>query len=344
MIVPGVFKGGKMKAAVFYGPKDMWIEERPLPQLREDEVLILVKAASICGTDLHIFNGNLEVETPLVLGHDFSGIVEEVGKDVTHFQKGDRVIAHMVRYCGECLFCRQGRYNLCLKNTYMGFEVDGAFAEYVIAPARDVILIPAEVSLEEAAITEPIVMALRVMDFAQAKIGETMAIFGQGPIGLVQTQVAKLAGLRVIAIDPLEERLKLAEGFGANHVLNPRKKDIANAILKLTDGIGVDCAVEDSGSQEAIDLASRVTRPGGKVLFVGEGRDLRGPIIQHRERVFVEVLVDPWKYPLALKLLAEKRVDVRSLVTHEVKLDEIADLFKDFSEGRLKAVKVLVKP
>jgi threonine dehydrogenase-like Zn-dependent dehydrogenase len=335
-----------MKAAVFYGPKDLRIEERSLPRLGDNEVLIRVKAASICGTDLHIFNGDLAVKTPLVLGHDFSGVIEEAEKGVNHFQKGDQVIAHIVRYCGECLFCRQGRYNLCLKNTYMGFGVDGAFAEYVVAPARDVILIPPGVSLEEAAITEPIVVALRVMDFVQPRIGKTMAIFGQGPIGLVQTQVAKLTGLYVIAIDPLEERLKLAEGFGADHVLNPRKMDIVDSIFKLTDGIGVNCAVEDSGSQEAIDLVSEVTRPGGKILFVGEGTDLHGPMIQHQERVFVEVLVDPWKYPLALKLLAEKRVDVRSLITHEIKLDEIVDLFRDLSEGRgrLKAVKVLVKP
>lgn len=333
-----------MKAAVFYGPKDMRLEERPLPRLRDDEVLIRVKAASICGTDLHIFNGDLAVKTPLVLGHDFSGVVEKTGKDVALFQMGDRVIAHIVRYCGECLFCKRGRYNLCLQNTWMGFEIDGAFAEYVVAPARDTIPIPDEVLLEEAAITEPIVMALRVMDFTQAKIGETMAIFGQGPIGLVQTQVAKLAGLYVVAIDPLEERLKLARGFGADHVLNPRRKDVANAIFNLTDGIGVHCAVEDSGSQEAIDLAGEVTKPGGRILFVGEGRGLHGPMVQHRERVFIEVLVDPWKYPLALKLLAEKRVNVQSLITHEVQLDGIVNFFQDLSEGRRKAVKVLVKP
>ena len=333
-----------MKAAVFYSPGDMRLEERPLPRLNDDEVLIRVKAASVCGTDLHIFNGDLEVETPLVLGHDFSGVVEEVGRDVTGFQKGNRVIAHMVRYCGECLFCRQGRYNLCLRNTWMGFEIDGAFAEYVVAPARDVIPIPSEVPLEEAAITEPIVVALRVMDFSQAGIGETMAIFGQGPIGLVQTQVAKLAGLRVITIDPLEERLGLAQGFGADHVLNPLKTNIVEAILKLTDGIGVHCAVEDSGSQEAVDLAGEVTRPGGRILFVGEGRRLRGPVVRHRERILIEVLVDPWKYPLALELLVKKQIDVRSLVTHEIELDGIVDLFRDLTEGRLKVVKVLVKP
>lgn len=333
-----------MKAVVFYGPKNMGVEERPLPRLGDYEVLIRVKAASICGTDLHIFSDDLEVKTPIILGHDFSGVVENTGEDVTRFQKEERVIAHMVRYCGECLFCRQGRHNLCLKSAFMGFEVDGAFTEYVIAPVRDVIPIPAEVSFEEAAITEPLVMALRVMDFVQPMIGETMAIFGQGPIGLVQTQIAKLAGIRVIAIDPLKERLKLAQGFGADHVLNPYETDVVDTILKLTDGIGVDCAVEASGSQGAIDLASEVIRSGGKVLFVGAGRGLRGPIIQHRERVFVEVLVDPWKYPLALKLLAEKQVDVRSLVTREIGLDEIVDLFKGLSEGRLKAVKVVVKP
>ena len=333
-----------MKAAVFYGPRDMRIEERPSPQPGDDEVLNRVKAASVCGTDLHIFNGDLEVKTPLILGHDFSGVVEKAGKDVRGFREGDRVIAHMVRYCGDCFFCRQGRYNLCLRNTWMGFEIDGAFAEYVVVPARDTLPIPDRISFEEAAITEPTVVALRVMDLARPKIGETMAIFGQGPIGLVQTQVAKLAGLRVIAIDPLEERLELARSFGADHLLNPRKKNAVEAILELTDGLGVDYAVEDSGSQEAVDLAGEVTRPGGKVLLVGEGKELHGPPIQHRERAFIEVLVDPLKYPLALKLIAEGKVDVRTMISHDVGLEDIVGLFGALSAGELKAVKVLVKP
>jgi|Deesub1362B_J571_1020462.scaffolds.fasta_scaffold12995_1 threonine dehydrogenase-like Zn-dependent dehydrogenase len=172
----------------------------------------MVKATSIYGTDLHIFND--PKETPLILGYDFSGVAEETGKDVTGFQKGDRVIA----------------------------------------------------------------------------------------------------------INPLEERLELARRFGADHLLNPRKTDVVEAVPKLTDGIGVHRAVEDSGSQEAIDLAGEITRPDERILFVGGGRGLR---VRFQERVFIEVLVDPWKYPLALKLLAEKRIDVRSLITYEIKSDEI---------------------
>lgn len=334
----------EMKAAVFYGPGDMRLEERALPQFRGDEVLIRVKAASVCGTDLHIFKGDLEVKTPLILGHDFSGVVEEVGKSVKGPQKGDRVTAHMVRYCGECLFCRQGHHSLCQKAAYMGFEIDGAFAEYVVVPARDVIPIPDGVSLEEAAIIEPIVVALRVMELAQPKLGETIAIFGQGSIGLVQTQVAKLAGLRVIAIDPLEERLEVAQRFGADQVLNPYKMDVVEAIFDLTAGVGVDQAVEASGFQEAVDLAGEVVRPGGKILLVGAGRGLRGPPIRHLERVFIEVLVDPRKYPLALELLAERKLDIRSLISHEVELGRIVELFHALSEGKLRAVKVVVKP
>lgn len=335
----------KMKAAVLHGKGDLRIQTLNIPKISDNEVLIRVKAASMCGTDLHFYKGELETKTPRVLGHDFSGIVAKVGSDVREFNEGDRVISEIIRYCGKCYRCSKGDHHLCVNAKYIGFEVDGSFAEYTAAPAKNVFKIPDNVSFDEAAMTEPLALALHVMDFVRPKTGEAMAIFGQGPVGLVQTQVAKLSGMVVIAVETRPVRLKLSEELGADHTINPKQADTRKAILKITRGLGVDCSVEAAGLQETIDQAFEVTRSGGKLVLVGAGRNLRGPPLRHSEvTIWAPSNGGVGKYPVALQLVSEGKVDLRKLVTNRIPLNLLPGIMENLSANRLEEIKLIVEP
>lgn len=334
-----------VKAAILCGKRKMRIESVDTPRAKDDEVLIRVKAASICGTDVHFYRGEIEKYAPEILGHDFSGVIEETGKNVIDLSKSDKVIAEIVRYCGHCHFCKAGNYQICMNASYMGFDVDGAFAEYIVAPAKNVFKIPDKVSFEEAAIMEPVALALHVMDFVQPKIGEVMAILGQGPVGLVQTQVARLCGMKVIAVEQREERLKLAKEFGADYVINPSERNLKDAVLDITDGLGADCSVEAVGLQKTVDQTVEITKKGGKIILVGESKGLRGPPIRHEDMAWY-ALSDGGtnKYPIALDLVSKGKVDVKRLITHEVPLDKLPETMESLADGEIAAIKVVVKP
>lgn len=334
-----------MKAAVLCGRRKMRIDSIDTPRVKDYDVLIRVKAASICGTDVHFYKGEIGKYAPKILGHDFSGVIEEVGKNVREFSKSDRVIAEIVRYCGNCNFCKAGNYQICMNASYMGFDIDGAFAEYVVAPAKNVFKIPDNVSFEEAAIMEPVALALHVMDFVQPKIGEAMAILGQGPVGLVQTQIAKLCGMKVIAVEQKEERLKLAREFGADYIINPTKENLKDAVLDITNGLGADFCVEAVGLQETVDQTVEITKKGGKIILVGESKGLRGPPIRHEDMTWF-ALSDGGtnKYPIALDLVSKGKINVKRLITHEVALDKLPQTMESLADGKMVAIKVVVKP
>jgi len=334
-----------MKAAVLYGKGNIGIEERPVPKPQIDEVLVRIKAASICGTDLHFFRGELSIKESRVLGHDFSGVVEAIGKSVTMFRRGDRVTSEIMRYCGECYYCLSGNYHLCVDNTFMGFEIDGAFQEYVTIPEKNVFKIPDGVSFEEAAILEPVTVSLHAMDFIQPKLGDRVAVFGQGPIGLVYDQVAMLQGLEVIGIDIQDDRLRLAKELGVDHTINPMKDNVKERILSITSGIGVDYSVEAIGKQVTIDQASEVTRSGGKIIIIGEGRDLRGPPLRLDDiAIFTVFNGGSRKHSIALDLISKGKVNVKKLITHTIDLTQVSDTIKKLCDGTMLAVKVIVKP
>lgn len=229
--------------------------------------------------------------------------------------------------------------------SYMGFDIDGAFAEYVVAPAKNAFKIPDNVSFEEAAIMEPVALALHVMDFVQPKIREVMAILGQGPVGLVQTQIAKLSRMKVIAVEQKEERLKLATEFGADYIINPIRQNLKDAVLDITDGLGADSCVEAVGLQETVDQTVEITKKGGKIILVGESEGLRGPPIRHEDLTWF-ALSDGGtnKYPIALDLVSKGKINVKRLITHEVALDKLPQTMESLADGKMVAIKVVVKP
>lgn len=333
-----------MKAAVFYKPFDIRIEEIKTPEPKEGEVLIKIKSASVCGTDLHIYQGKVDIKTPLVLGHDGSGVIEKLGKGVSNFKIGDGVIPSIVFGCQRCKFCRAGKRNLCKKANYIGFETNGSFAEYLLAPANCIFKIPQNVSFDEAAIVEPIELALHTIEILKPKKQEAVAIIGQGPIGLTVTQVAKIFGLRVIAIDRNKKKLNLSKKLGADFVIDASKEDIKKKILKLTND-GVDYTIEAVGSQPTIDVSAKITKPLGKIAILGEGKDLHGPLLEHtREQIILTpVSGSGWDYQKALELLSQKKINVKSLISHIVKLEELPKIFQQTTKNRIKPIKILVR-
>jgi L-iditol 2-dehydrogenase len=334
-----------MKAAVLYASRDMRISNVDTPETKSNEILIRVKAASICGTDIHFYTGELKGDTPRILGHDFSGVVEVIGKDVQDFSVGDRVITEMVRYCGDCYYCKTGHYHLCDNGAYMGFDIDGAFAEYIAAPVKNAYKVPDNVSFEEASIMEPVALALHVMDFAQPRIGDVMAVIGQGPVGLIHTQIAKLCGMKVVAIEPELRRARLAKDFGADYVINPETGNVKDVISKATDGLGVDCSVEAVGLQKTVDETMEITKKGGKVIIVGAREGLRGPPIEYEDIAWYGVSDGgTCKYPVALSLVSNGKVNVKKLITHEISLEKLPQTMDLLANGKLAAIKVIVKP
>ncbi|MDR7433852.1 MAG: alcohol dehydrogenase catalytic domain-containing protein [Armatimonadota bacterium] len=335
-----------MKAVVFYGPGEVAVEERPLPSPGPDEVLVRVQAASVCGTDVRIYRGEIDVSPPVVLGHDFAGVVEKVGEEVEEVTRGMQVVVEPIRSCGACRVCMEGRYNLCPDGGFHGFNLDGGFSEYALVHVtclHDAQGLP----VEEAGAVEPVVVALASLRKANPHLWDYLVVFGQGPIGLTITQVAKLQGLRVIAVDPLPRRLDLAREMGADHVVNPDEVDPVQAVLELTGGNGADVAIEASGTQLAVDWSAEVVRPGGKLVFVGEQSGLHGPPMEemmNKELETFAVALGAGLYPRAIDLLASGKVQMRPLITHTVTLEELPGVLEQLSDGTLEAVKVLVKP
>ncbi len=321
-----------MLAAVFYGPGDIRVEERPRPALQTDSVLIAVKLSSLCGTDYHIFEGNFPVEAPLVLGHDFAGVIEEAGADVTLFKPGDRVTAEPIRYCGRCRLCLGGKYTVCERRAIMGMHIDGSLAEFVVVPEKNVFAIPERVTFDQAALVEALAVGLHSMDYARPLPGEDVLILGQGALGLVHTQIAKLMGTRVIVTEVSPVRRTLAGRFGADVVIDPEEMDLSTSVHEHAPG-GADVVIDTTGSPRSVEYAPHLSKIGGRLLLVGSSGELmaHGPaseVILSKELTVYGVAGGPAKYPVALDLLATGKVDVDALVTHRWDLAEIGDALR----------------
>lgn len=336
-----------MKAAIFYKPFDLKIKDVRTPQPKRGEVLIKIKTASVCRTDLLLFQGNLgfDFKEPRILGHDGSGTIEKVDEEVTNFKRGDRVIPSFVFSCQKCSYCKMGKRMLCEKSKNIGFEVNGTFAKYLTAPADFVFKIPKAVSFEEAAIIEPIEVALHIFEVIKPRPGETMAILGQGPIGLILTQVAKYSKLKVISLDIYEEKLRLSKKLGADFVINSKKENPRKEILKIVKE-GADYTVETAGLQETVDQTVELTKPLGKIVFLGQRNGLRGPLLTpnyiFEQTFFMVESGSGFGYQKALRLLAEKKIDVKSLISHIVRLEDLPKIFQQVAEKKIEPLRILV--
>lgn len=339
-----------MKAAVLEAVEKLVVKDIPKSEPKDDEVLIKVKVCGICGTDLKLYNGQYTAKTPVVLGHEYSGEVVEVGKEVMNFKVGDRVVSDPNESCGKCYWCRNSQPCFCNNLAAYGVLRDGGFAEYCTAGEKGVYKIPDALDFESAAFTEPVSCVVRGADRIGYKHGDSVVIIGGGPMGQVHLQFALHSGAKkVILVEPQESRIEMATKFRADRVINPDKEDVKKAVLDLTEGLGADVVIEVVGHASTIEQAVDLAKKGGKILIFGfapegEKASIIPFDILSRELTIIGSWVNPYTYSRALDILASKQVDVKPLISSRVELDKIMDGFNMMIDKPKGFMKALVYP
>ena len=259
-----------MRAAVLVEPGRFEVRHVPMPRPASTEVLIRVHRCGICGTDAHIFNGHYAAENlPLIPGHEFAGVVAEVGADVRSVRPGQKAVADINVGCGKCFYCRRNEVLNCTDVHQMGITMPGAFAEYVTVPERLVIAAPDDMAMEDLALVEPIACVVRAARSAGVGLGQSVVVLGAGPIGNLHIQLMRLVGaMPVVAVEPLQERGELASRAGADIVVNEPAK-AREIVLHATDGRGADVVIESVGLPALYEQALDLIRPGGHVVAFG---------------------------------------------------------------------------
>ena len=321
-----------LKAAVYHGPHHIKIDEIPKPQVRGNRVRVNFKAGSICGTDMHFYRGEWRwMKKGRIIGHDGWG---------TRDDTSERVVMVPIVNCGHCYFCLRGLPTYCTKGKFYGLTRDGFFAESKSMLPRNLIPIPEDVSDEEAAVVEPVALALRVLDYVKPKFGDWVTIIGQGAIGLLMTQVAQLKGCRVIAVDIEDYRLEFSQKYGADVVINSKKEDVVKIVREITK-IGSDLVIEAAGTQVAVEQTPFLVRKAGKVALVGESKGYLN-LEDADEACFFTIYLSPVEYPAAVELIARKTVDVKGLITHRFKLDEFEKALQTIDNPAEYALKAII--
>ena len=337
-----------MKAAVFYKPGDIRVQEWPDPEVAGDEVLIRVMASGVCGTDLHIFDGAKgasECFPPVVLGHEFAGVVEQTGPDVRHVRVGDHVTADPNRGCGVCPECQRGRPHFCPDMFATGVTGDGGFAQLAKVREEQVYRVAPEVPFEQAAMCEPLSCCLHGIDQADIHMGDTVLIIGGGTIGLLMVQLARLAGAgTVIVSEPLEAKHAAAKKAGADFCINPQKTTPFALIAEK--GIpGIDVSIECVGRAETMRDAMTYISRGGHVLFFGlTPPDAEIPVrpfeVFQKELMITSSFVNPHTMGRAAALVSSGKLELSGLISDRLALADIGKAF----EIRGKNGKMVVFP
>jgi len=348
-----------MKAVVFRGEGRVSVEEVPKPVPGPGEAVIKITATTICGTDVHIVRGEYPVKPGLVLGHEPVGIIDELGAGLDkYYRVGERVIAGAITPCGQCFYCLNGSHSQCggpLGGWRFGNTINGAWAEYLLVPdARaNLAAIPAGLD-DEAVLMCPDILStgLSGVESGGVKIGDSVAIFAQGPIGLCATLGARLRGAGlIVAVDTSPHRLEISRKFGATVTLNANQIDPVDVVKRLTDGRGVDVAIEALGKQDTFEDALRATRAGGTLSSLGV---YSGKLVAPYEAFYaglgdqriVTTLCPGGKERMRrlMTMIEHKRLDVSALVTHRFALEDIQDALDLFSHQRDGVLKVALYP
>jgi len=334
---------------MYYSQKDIRIEEMPVPKIGKDEALVEMKACGLCGSDL--MDWYLKTRTPLVLGHEPSGIIAKVGEKVKKFKAGDRVFVHHHVADLTCHYCKHGDYTLC-RQFHENNIHPGGFAEYFKVPAPnlqlDTLKIPESLSFEEATLIEPVGCCIRALNKCTLQKDDVIAIIGAGATGIIHATLSKIYGAsKTIVSDLFEYRLKAAKKFGADVTVNPEKENFAQIVKAETEGIGADVAVVTAPSLEAYKSAISACRKGGKLVVFAPTVPGKFLEISPKELFFSEMQIIP-SYSTshvetreALELIASKRLNTKSLITHRFKLVDIEKAFKTALESK-KCLKVVV--
>jgi threonine dehydrogenase-like Zn-dependent dehydrogenase len=348
-----------MKAVVFHGINNLRLEEVPKPQPKPGEAVIRITATTICGTDVHIVRGEYPVRPGLILGHEPVGVIEELGAGLdAEYAVGQRVIVGAITPCGQCFYCLNGAHSQChgpLGGWRFGNTINGAWAEYLLVPdARaNLALIPDTLTDEQVLLLPDIASTgISGAESGNVRTGDSVAVFAQGPIGLCATLGARLRGAgMIVGVDPVPERREMARRFGASVTLNPVECDVVAELKRMTDGRGVDVAIEALGQQSTFEAALRSVRPGGILSSLGV---YSGKLVAPYEAVYaglgdqriVTTLCPGGKERMRrlMAMVAERRMDLTPLVTHRFALDDLSEAFELFSHQRDQVMKVAIFP
>lgn len=349
----------KMKAAVFVERGRIALEEKPIPSPGPGEALVRVTTTTICGTDVHILKGEYPVEKGLTVGHEPVGVVAALGSGVAGFREGQRVLAGAITPCGQCSSCFEGHHSQCggkpLGGWQLGNRIDGAQAEYVVIPnaAANLSAVPEGLSDEQVLMCPDIMTTgFSGAESGKVRIGDTVAVFAQGPIGLCATAGAKLMGAtRIITVDTVPARLAISKRMGADEVLDFNQCDPVDEILRMTGGRGVDVAIEALGLQGTFEACVRVVKPGGTVSSLGVySDDLKVPLDSFAAGIgdhCIRTTLCPGgseRMRRMMAVVASGRVDLEPLVTHRFRLDDIESAYDLFAHQRDGVLKVAISP
>ena len=342
-----------MKTAVMLGIGKMGFEERDIPQIKEDEVLIKLEYVGICGSDLHYYErgaiGDYVVKPPFVLGHEPGGTVVEVGEKVKNLKVGDRVALEPGKTCGHCEFCRTGRYNLCPDVVFFATPpVDGVFQEYVAHEADLCFKLPDNVSTLEGALIEPLAVGFHAAIQGDAHLGQKAVVMGSGCIGLVSMMALKARGVsEVYVVDIMEKRLQKAMELGATGVINGAKDKVEEKINELTEGKGVDLVIETAGTEITTRQAINIAKKGSAIVLVGYSKTgemtLPMSLVLDKELTLKSVFRYRHIYPMAIEAVSQGKVNLKGIVTDIFDLDDVQKAMAYSVNNKADIVKAVIR-
>ncbi len=343
-----------MKALLLSEYSRLELVDLPMPRPAPGEVLIRVQACGICGSDVHGYDGSSGRRIPpIVMGHEAAGIVAAAGAHAPGIQEGDRVTFDSTVYCGECEYCRRGEMNLCERREVLGVSTPeyrraGAFAEFVVVPDRIVHPLPAKLPFAEAAMVEPLAVAVHAVELSSRPQHATALVVGAGMIGLLVLQALRQAGCaRIVVVDIDDARLKLAEQLGATATINAKTADAVAEVHKLTTGAGVDLALEAVGSTATIKTAIESVRKGGTVTLIGNISptvEIPLQMVVSRQIRLQGSAASSGEYPRCIDLLARGAVDVKPLISVVAPLEEGPEWFERLHAREANLMKVVLTP
>jgi len=350
-----------MKAGTLYDDRDIRLGDAPEPRVGPDEVLIAPRFAGICGTDLHVYRGEFHgrVEYPAILGHEFGGIIQEVGEGVAsstmqEFQAGDRVVVDPIISCHSCPACLSGHINACRTLKLLGIDLDGGFGQYVAAPASQVYRLPDEIPMEHASMVEMYGLGHHILQRGGVQAGESVAILGAGKLGLsVLDVLCHSAGAAMTIVTDLQPfRLETARKLGADYTINIEEADPVERVMELTQGQGVDCAIEAVGHYHVVEgqeaplaQAVKMIRTAGRVVTAGLGEQLSAvhfKTLVLKEAKIIASRVTRGEFPRAIRLLAKGLLHPELLITDQMALGDIAAAFERVDREDPSTIKVVL--
>ena len=344
-----------MKAALLTGIKKIEVREIPEPELTTDtDVLVRVGAVGVCGSDIHYYSeggiGDQIVRYPFIVGHECSGTVEKAGASVRRLKPGDRVAVDPAIVCGTCDQCLAGRPNTCRRLLYLGTpeQLSGALCERIVVPEENAFLLPAELTLEEGVLVEPLTIAVHGLKLAGEPVPDTVAVLGAGPIGLSVLLAAPAAGVRAVYVtDKIDSRVEAARKAGASWAGNPDREDIAARMRSLSPE-GLDAVFECCGDQSAFDQAIDTLKPGGRLLIIGIPAVNRISfdihVLRRKELSLHNVRRQRFSVREAIDLIRNKKVDVRFMATHTFALAEARQAFEIAAGYRDGVIRAIIRP